>query len=66
MLDTILYLIVAAFTAWELTAHYLLHNRQGHTLSNRIEWLEREGGWPVRALVAVAVLTLGIHLQGAF
>jgi hypothetical protein len=66
MLDTILYGIVAAFVAWEGVAHYGLHNRQAHTLSNRIMWLERHGGWPVRAVVAAVVVALGVHLEGAF
>lgn len=66
MLDAILYAIVAAFVAWEFVAHFTFHNRGAHTLSNRIAWLERRGGWPVRALVAAAVLALGLHLQGAF
>ena len=66
MIDAILYAIIAAFVAWEAVAHYVLHNDSGHTLSNRIIWLEGEGGWPVRVLVAAAVVVLGVHLEGAF
>lgn len=66
MLDAILWAIVAVFVAWEAVAHFVLHNREGHTLSNRIVWLERKGGWPVRVLTAAAVIALGVHLQGVF
>jgi hypothetical protein len=66
MLDAILYAIVAAFVAWEAVAHYALHNRSGHTLSNRITWLETRGGIPVRILVACVVAALGVHLEGGF
>lgn len=66
MLDAVLYTIVAAFVVWEAVAHYAFHNARAHTLSNRIAWLEQRGGWPVRALVAAAVVTLGVHLEGAF
>jgi hypothetical protein len=66
MLDTILYGLVALFVVWEVAAHYALHNTRGHTLSNRILWLETRGGWPVRAVVAAAVVALGVHLEGAF
>lgn len=63
MLDAILYAIIALFVAWEATAHYLLHNQTGHTLSNRVGWLEQHGGWPVRVTVGVAVVALGLHLE---
>jgi hypothetical protein len=66
MLDPILYAIIALFVAWEAAAHYAFHNQQAHTLSNRIAWLERHGGWPVRAGVGLAVVVLGLHLEGAF
>lgn len=66
MLDLILYALVAVFIAWEAAAHYLLRNVRGHTLSNRIVWLERKGGWPVRVVVACACVALGVHLQGGF
>lgn len=66
MADSILYGIVALFVAWEAVAHYVFHNVQGHTLSNRIAWLERHGGWPVRALVGAATAALGVHLLGGF
>lgn len=66
MTDLVLYLIVAAFVAWELAAHFAWHNRGAHTLTNRVAWLERRGGWPVRALVAAAVVALGVHLEGGF
>lgn len=65
-LDWILYLILTAFVVWEAVAHFLLRNVEGHTLSNRILWLETKGGWPVRAVVAAGVVVLGIHLEGAF
>lgn len=68
--DWILYVIVAAFLGWEGTSHYALHNQSGHTLSNRVKWLEHRGpGWAqlaVRALVAAACVALGVHLEGAF
>lgn len=57
---------MAAFVAWEGVAHYGLHNQSGHTLSNRIKWLEGAGGVPVRVLVALACLALGVHLEGGF
>jgi len=66
MLDIILWAIVALFVVWEVVAHYVLHNVEGHTLSNRIAWLERRGGWPVRVVVACAVVALGVHLEGGF
>lgn len=66
MLDLILYGIVAVFVAWEFVAHFALHNTEGHTLSNRILWLETQGGWPVRVFVAAVVVALGVHLEGAF
>lgn len=66
--DWILYAIVAAFTGWEGIAHYALHNQQGHTLSNRIAWLENHGPpalrYGIRVLVACAVAALGVHLEG--
>jgi hypothetical protein len=64
--DWILYGVVSVFVAWEGIAHYVLHNRDGHTLSNRITWLEGRGGWPVRVLVAAVVVALGVHLEGLF
>jgi hypothetical protein len=66
VLDAILYAIIAVFVVWEVVAHFVLHNVQAHTLSNRIAWLERRGGWPVRVVVAAAVLVLGVHLEGGF
>lgn len=70
MLDAILYAEIAAFIAWEAVAHYLLHNRSGHTLSNRIAWLEHRGPlWVqliVRSVTAACVLALGVHLEGGF
>ena len=66
MLDAILYSIMALFIAWEAVAHFVLHNVRGHTLSNRIAWLERKGGWPVRLLVGLAMVVLGVHLEGVF
>lgn len=65
-MDWILYAIIGTFVAWEAVAHYAFHNRSAHTLSNRIAWLEKRGGWPVRIVVAVAIVALGAHLQGAF
>lgn len=70
MWDWILYAIIAAFIAWEAVAHYLLGNRAGHTLSNRIAWLEDQGSasqqTAVRVVVAAAVAALGVHLEGGF
>lgn len=66
MLDIILYVIILAFVVWECLAHWVFRNKSGHTLSNRVEWLEREGGWPVRALVIAALIALGVHWQGVF
>jgi hypothetical protein len=70
MLDSILYAIIAAFIGWESVAHFVLHNVQGHTASNRVTWLEHQGPhWLqllVRAIVAAAVLALGVHLEGGF
>jgi hypothetical protein len=66
-LDPILYGIIAVFVAWEGVAHYLLHNTSGHTLSNRIGWLEHRGpAWVqliIRIVVAAAVVLLGVHLE---
>lgn len=66
-MDAILYTIIGAFVAWEATAHFLLHNTRGHTLSNRVGWIERHGPlWLrilVRVLVAVCVIVLGLHLE---
>lgn len=64
--DWILYAIIAAFLAWEGVAHWILHNRQGHTASNRIEAIEKKWGIPARIVVAAATVALGVHLQGAF
>jgi hypothetical protein len=64
--DLVLYAIIALFVAWELVAHFVYKNVFGHTLSNRILWLEERGGVPVRILIAGLVLALGIHLQGVF
>lgn len=66
MWDFILYIIIALFVAWEGVAHYILHNKSGHTASNRILWIERRGGIGVRILVACVVIALGVHLQGVF
>lgn len=66
MWDVILYTIIAAFVAWEGIAHYVLHNKTGHTASNRILWIEKRGGIPVRILIAASVIALGVHLEGAF
>lgn len=66
MLDSILYSIVAAFIAWEGVAHFALHNKSGHTLSNRILAAETRWGIPIRVLVACACAALGVHLQGVF
>lgn len=66
MYDWILWCLISAFVAWEAVAHYALRNIEGHTLSNRIAWLETEGGWPVRVVVACACLALGVHLEGGF
>lgn len=66
MLDAILYSIIALFIIWETIAHFAYHNVRMHTLSNRIAWLESHGGWPVRALVGLVMLALGLHIEGAF
>ena len=67
MLDTILYLEILAFIAWEAVAHFVLHNRTGHTLSNRIGWLEHLGPTYeqviTRIAVAASVIFLGVHLE---
>lgn len=61
MLDWILWLIVAAFWTWEVFAHFVMKNRSAHTLSNRIQALERR--YPkTRVLTAVACLVLALHL----
>lgn len=65
--DPILYAIIALFVAWEGVAHFVLHNVTGHTLSNRIGWLEHRGPlWlqlVIRLIVAAAVIVLGVHLE---
>ena len=63
MTDIALYAIILAFVIWEAIAHYVFHNQGAHTLSNRIAWLERKGGWPARVVVAGAIIALGVHLQ---
>lgn len=60
-LDWILWLIVAAFVVWELYAHFVAKNKEAHTLSNRIQALEKK--YPkTRVLTAVVILVLALHL----
>jgi hypothetical protein len=60
-MDYILWAIVAAFIIWEAYAHFVMHNRRAHTLSNRISALEKR--YPkTRVLVAVVLLVLALHL----
>lgn len=66
MLTWILMAIIAAFIAYEAVAHFVRHNVGMETLSRIILNAERRWGWPVRVLVAAAVIVLGIHLEGAF
>jgi hypothetical protein len=66
MLTWILFVIVAAFIAYEAVAHFLWHNVGMETLSRIVLNAEQRWGWPVRVLVAAAVIALGVHLEGAF
>jgi hypothetical protein len=60
--DPFLWIIVAVFAAWELLAHFLWHNVDGHTLSNRIWAFEKLTGWKGRAIVGTVVVVLFTHL----
>lgn len=65
--DPVLWIIVAAFVAFEAIAHFVYHNSDGvGTASHEIEAIEKKYGWPARALVAAAVVALGVHLEGGF
>lgn len=65
--DPVLWLIVAAFVAFEFVAHFDYHNQNGmETLSHEISGFENSYGWAARALVAAAVVALGVHLEGGF
>lgn len=60
-MDIILWLLVAAVVVWELFAHFVARNREAHTLSNRIWWMEKR--FPKsRGVVVVACLVLLTHL----
>lgn len=60
-MDILLWIIVGAFLVWELYAHFIARNRGAHTLSNRIQALEKK--YPkVRVLTAVVLLVLALHL----
>jgi hypothetical protein len=61
-MDVVLWTLVAAFISWEGVAHFVLHNRQGHTLSNRI-WLFEKATGPVGySLVSLSLVALFLHL----
>lgn len=60
-LDLVLWTIVAAFVVWELFAHFVAKNRDAHTLSNRIQALEKHHP-KTRVLTAVVLLVLALHL----
>lgn len=59
--DLPLWLLVAAFTGWELFAHFVARNRGEHTLSNRI-WAAESRIPGFRVLVLAACLVLTTHL----
>ena len=60
-MDIILWVIVGAFILWELYAHFIARNAGAHTLSNRIQQLEKR--YPkTRVLTAVVLLVLALHL----
>lgn len=59
--DLGLWLILAAFVAWEAFAHFVARNRGAHTLSNRVWALERRHPW-TRLLVALAMVVATTHL----
>lgn len=61
--DWILWALVVAFWAWEAVAHYVLHNVEGHTLSNRIRHYEKLTGWRGHVVVGVLMLLLFLHLE---
>lgn len=61
-MDVVLWLIVAAFLSWEGVAHFALHNRSGHTLSNRIWWFEKATGPVGYSLVSLSLVALFLHL----
>lgn len=64
--DPILWIIIAAFVVWELVAHFVLHNDEGHTLSNRIDVFEKWAGAPgyaaVIGVLCAAAVVLPLHL----
>lgn len=62
----ILYLIVAVFVVYEAVAHFIYHNGKLETLSHLILLFEEKHGLKARILVAIVVLLLGVHLEGAF
>lgn len=66
MLTLILILPIGTFLLYEGAAHFLFHNRKAETLSHLILRFEKRFGWPVRLLVALAVLALALHLEGLF
>ena len=60
-MDWILWILICLFVCWELYARFVARNRGAHTLSNRIQTLERR--YPkTRVLTAVALLVLALHL----
>lgn len=63
MWDWVLWGILAAFWIWEAVAHFVLHNAEGHTLSNRIQLFEKLTGWRGHVVVGVLVVLLFIHLE---
>lgn len=60
-MDILLWFLVASFVLWEMFAHFVMRNREAHTLSNRIWWLEKR--YPkTRVVVGLACLVLLLHL----
>jgi hypothetical protein len=63
--DPVLLLLLAAFVAFEIVAHFHYHNANGwETLSNRIVAFEQRYGWPARVVVYAALAALAVHLWG--
>lgn len=63
--DPVLLVLIVAFVAFEVVAHFHFHNANGWmTLSNRIVNFQRHYGWPARVIVYGGLIVLGIHLWG--
>lgn len=62
MIDIGLWVLVVLFWVWEVIAHFVFHNKDMHTLSNRIWRFEMRYGLKARILIALGVVALFLHL----